>query len=104
MFFPSVPTSRRRTTWRHDPSVDDRCHVANSLRQGAISVPDAIPCAIGDRRSCEIPGSLDRTQPTRWPGGSTDIEEAVATEHWQCRARCIPGRADVPRSAKEPSE
>ena len=34
MFFPSVPTSRRRTTWRHDPSVDDRCHVANSAPVG----------------------------------------------------------------------
>ena len=39
MFFPSVPTSGRRTTWGHDPSVDDRCHVANSARLGCHGSP-----------------------------------------------------------------
>ena len=34
MVFPSVPTSGRRTPWRHDPSVYDPCHVANSPSRG----------------------------------------------------------------------
>ncbi len=56
MFFPSVPTSRRRTTWRHDPSVDDRCHVANSAPVGCRAATRGIteenarktgPCPVG---------------------------------------------------------
>ena len=67
MFFPSVPTSRHRTTWRHDPSVDDRCHVANSPSPCLRRLEATATCGITEGN---IEGRLraprSRTSKTAW--------------------------------------
>jgi hypothetical protein len=85
MFFPSIPTSRRRTTWRHDLSVDERCHVANSPSSWLRRLEAMATCDIteGQHRRAAACAPRSRTSKMAWRmpsslglGGRTAISVA----------------------------